>query len=187
MEVPVQGALSETVFSGVLDRAQWPLYRFVRGLITEDEPARELVQDIFCDAWRTAQRTAPPFTAEDDEHAMRRWLFHAAYCRAVSILRRRRLLQWVSLARASEPEIERPELQSPFEDQVIEGEVLRAALDRLSPADAACLLLNVVHGFTAPELAQMLGMKPEAVKKRVTRAKKRLRAAYFAENVAAEG
>ena len=57
---------------------------------------------------------------------------------------------------------------------------LTAALADLETADAACLLLNVVQGFTAREIAAMLEISPDAAKKRLTRAKQRLRDAYFA-------
>jgi RNA polymerase sigma factor (sigma-70 family) len=149
--------LPEATFAGVLDRAQRLLYTFVCGLIADNEQARDLVQDDFCDAWRAAQRLRPPFTDVGTEEDMRRWLFHAAYCRAVSLLRRRRLLRWISLERSlesgTETEIEHPEAPSAFEDQVAEGVVLRAALARLSPEDAACVLLGIVLGFTTAEIA----------------------------------
>jgi DNA-directed RNA polymerase specialized sigma24 family protein len=69
---------------------------------------------------------------------------------------------------------------APFEDRVAEGEVLRAAHGDLGPQDAACLLLNVVQGFTAHEIAAILDTSPPAANKRLTRAKQRLREAYFA-------
>jgi DNA-directed RNA polymerase specialized sigma24 family protein len=53
-------------------------------------------------------------------------------------------------------------------------------LDALDPHDVACLLLSVVQGFTAAEVAAILQITPAAAKKRLTRAKQRLRAAYFA-------
>ena len=61
-------------------------------------------------------------------------------------------------------------------------QAVRAALAVLTPADAACLLLMVVQGFTAMETAQVIGATPQAVAKRFARAKQRLRAAYLAQN-----
>jgi DNA-directed RNA polymerase specialized sigma24 family protein len=51
----------------------------------------------------------------------------------------------------------------------------------------ACLLLNIVQGFTSAEIAQILNFSPEAAKKRLARAKQRLRAAYFAQEVKLQG
>ncbi len=181
-ESTLPGFLSESAFAGVVERAQWPLYSFVRGMIADDQTARDLVQDVFCDAWRAVQHLAAPFTEHGDEEEMRRWLFHAGYWRAVSALRRRRLLRWIPLDAASESKIEHPQASTPFEDRVAEGEVVRAALAQLPLEDAACLLLNAVQGFTSAEIAGILAIKPEAAKKRLTRAKERLRAAYFTED-----
>ena len=75
---------------------------------------------------------------------------------------------------------------SSFESQVAESQAVRAALDSLSPADASCLLLIVVHDFTAAEVSQIVGASPEAVAKRFSRAKRHLRDAYLAQNVPPE-
>ena len=168
---------SLTAFTDLLERCQWPLYTFLRGIVGEEEQARDLAQDTFYDAWRVAQRGLPPFDDAGDEPGMRRWLFHAGYNRAISALRRRRLIQWLPLESVT--------LTLTFEDQVAEGQAVRAALASLAPADAACLLLIVVQGFTAAEAAQIIGATPQAVAKRFARAKQRLRAAYLAQNPAA--
>jgi RNA polymerase sigma-70 factor (ECF subfamily) len=164
---------------------QGPLRGFVRGLVPSADRAADVVQDVFVDAWRTAQRGTPPFAGDGAEPAIRRWLFHVAYRRAVSVLRHDSVLRWESLDVMPAPESDRIREPVPFDDQIAEGEVLRKALAELGPQDAACLLLNVVQGFTAMEIASILDITPFAAKKRVARAKQRLRDAYFAENVGA--
>ncbi|HEX5439247.1 MAG TPA: sigma factor-like helix-turn-helix DNA-binding protein, partial [Ktedonobacterales bacterium] len=71
-----------------------------------------------------------------------------------------------------------PDARTPFDDHLAESDILRAALARLAPQDAACLLLRVVHGFSAREVGEMLRTSPENVNTRLARAKQRLRAAY---------
>lgn len=177
-ESPVSSwSFSPERFTDLLERCQWPLYTFLRGIIGEEEQARDLAQDTFYDAWRVAQRGLPPFDTPGDEPGMRRWLFHAGYNRAISALRRRRLIQWLPLESVT--------ITLSFEDQLAEGQAVRAALASLAPADAACLLLIVVQGFTAVEAAQIIGATPQAVAKRFARAKARLRAAYLAQNPSA--
>src|SRR5258708_4804974 len=74
-------------FTTLLAGCQWPLYIFLRGIVGDDEQARDLMQDTFYDAWRTAQRGMPPFhTGGASEVGIRRWLFHVAYNRACSAL-----------------------------------------------------------------------------------------------------
>ena len=174
--------LAPGVFNELLDRYQWPLYSFLRGFISDSEHARDIVQDVFCDAWRAAQRGAAPFDAAGADDAIRRWLFNAAYWRAISALRRRRLIRWESLDAITEQHGEIPLLMYPFEDAVLEGAVLRDVFATLAPEAVAMLLLNIVHGFTTAEIAEITGISTEAAKKRLTRAKQRLRAGYLARN-----
>lgn len=175
-------ALTEQAFAELLNRYQWPLFAFVDGFLHEAEMSRDHVQDVFCDAWRAAQASTPPFTTARDDADRRRWLYHAAYCRVVNTLRRRGRIQWRSL----DVEMEAREVfagsVAPFEDQVIEAEALNSALDGLSPESRACLLLSVVHAFTAPEIARIVGVTTEAAKKRLTRAKQQLRTLYTEQN-----
>lgn len=170
--------LPVAVFTDLLHRHQWPLYGFVRHLLLDDEQARDVVQETFCKAWKAFQRAAPPFAEGHDAEHRRRWLFHVAYCEAISVLRRRKRLRWESLE-DSAGEQDAP--AGDFENQIAENDALRAALATLSREDSAAVLLNVVHGFPAPEIANMLDISLQATKKRLTRAKQRLRAAYFAQ------
>jgi len=175
--------LAPGAFGDLLNRYQWPLYSFLRGFISDTEQARDIVQDVFCDAWRVSQRAVAPFDGhEGAEEGIRRWLFNAAYWRAISALRRRRLIRWESLDAITEQHGEIPLLMYPFEDAVLEGEVLRDVFATLAPEAVALLLLNIVHGFTTTEIAEITGISTEAAKKRLTRAKQRLRAGYLARN-----
>src|SRR5258708_9444172 len=93
---PLQVSLEQ--FTDLLDRCQWPLYTFLRGIVGDDEQARDLMQDTFYDAWRTSQQGKPPFDSNSEEEAGKRcWLFHAAYNSACSALRPRRTLSWLRL------------------------------------------------------------------------------------------
>jgi RNA polymerase sigma-70 factor (ECF subfamily) len=181
-DVSAPNMLTPGAFSELLTRYQWPLFSFLRGLLNDNEHARDIVQDVFCDAWRVSQRTAAPFDGRSPEEGMRRWLYNAAYWRAISVLRRRRLIRWESLDAITDEQGEIPLLMTPFEDSVLEAEALRAIFATFSPEMVALLLLNIVHGFTAPEIAEITGVSVEAAKKRLTRAKQRLRTSYLARN-----
>ena len=175
-------------FAGILQRAQWQLYGFVRGVTGNDERARDVVQDVFVEAWRLAQHGEPPFTRDAlqlNEGGARRWLFHVAYRQAISALRRDHVIEWRSLDASDISAVPAPAhlyAPPPFEDRIAEAEALRAALGTLSTEDAACILLNVIQGFTSAEIAQIIGSTPDAAKRRLSRAKQRLRDAYFAQN-----
>lgn len=172
-------AMTRDTFAALVEHHQHALHTFLRGLVGQDEQARDLVQDTFHDAWRLAQKQALPFVAPLDDDGARRWLFHTAYCRAISLLRRRRYTQWESLESAVDLLADTEDFS--FEERIAEHESLRAALDQLSADDVACLLLRVIQGFSTAEVAAIVGTTPMLVSKRLSRAKMRLRAAYLAQ------
>ncbi len=184
-DLPVSTA--QVDFTAIVERHERDLYIFLRGIVGHAEQARDLLQDTFYDAWRAANRRAPPFQPGYPQTDVRRWLYHAAYCRAVSALRRRKLLRWESLDQVSVPEVDALLHTDDFEEHIAEHEALAVALKELSTTDAACLLLIVVHGFTAAEAGRVLDASPQAVAKRLSRAKQRLLALYLAHNPASEG
>ena len=175
--------LSFADFTALVERHQRELSGFLRGIVQHAEQASDLLQDTFVDAWRAAQRGQPPLTPGAAREEMRRWLFHAAYCRAISALRRRRLIRWESLDDPEAADIEVLSSLASFEDRVAESAAMQAALADLPPKDVTCLLLIVVQGFTAAEAAAIIGDSPQAVAKRISRAKRRLLAAYLAQEV----
>jgi len=172
-------------FSTLVDHTQEPLWRFVRELVGEPEQARDVVQEVFIDAWKAAQRPSSPFTDDGDTAAMRRWIFRAGYHRAISVLRRRRVIAWESLDALSLKETSPTSTSTSFEDQVAESEALQTALATLTAEDVAAVLLSSVQGFTSAEIAQILGIRSEAAKKRLSRARQRLRDAYLAAEISA--
>jgi RNA polymerase sigma-70 factor (ECF subfamily) len=169
------------MFAELLRETQGPLYGFVRGLLGDPEQARDVVQDVYVDAWRAARREVPPFGPGCDAPAVRRWLFFVAYRTVAAVVRHRRVIVWESLDTLDPPETDRFYEPAAFEDQVAEGDTLHHILASMTPKDVACLLLNVVQGFTSAEIAQIVDIAPEAAKKRLARAKQRLRAAYLAQ------
>ena len=171
---------ARTTFNAALAREQQALRGFVRGLVGDSEQARDITQDVFLVAWRAAKEGAPPFAVAADERAIRRWLYCVAYRRAISVRCHERVLSIESLDEEHAPHRERLATPGAFDQRIAERDALTTALADLETDDAACLLLNVVQGFTAREIATMLETTPDAAKKRLTRAKQRLRDAYFA-------
>lgn len=173
--------LSPETFAGILASVERPLYAFVWSLVREEEQARDILQDVFYDAWRAARSGVAPFGSSEDEDGIHRWLFHAAYCDAISVLRRRKRIRWRSLDAPDASESEHLHAPELFEDRVLESQVVREALASLPPEEAATLLLNAIQGYTAIEIAHMLGISVDASKKRLSRAKQHLRTAYVAQ------
>jgi RNA polymerase sigma-70 factor (ECF subfamily) len=173
------------MFKALVDEHQYELLTFARGIVGDIEQAQDIVQEAFYDAWRAVERQAQPFVAGWSMTEVRRWLFHATYCRAISALRRvSRRSGWQSLDQLTDAGIGVEYAAEAFEDQVAEREAIRAALSSLLPKDRACLLLITVQGFPAREAAQILGLSTQALAKRFSRAKRKLLSAYLTQESA---
>ena len=180
-DLPRSTPLPAEAFEALLARWYEPICRFVRGLVHSTEDAGDIAQEVFADCWRACQRSTPPFTLPLDDRAVRNWLYHAAYCDAVSLLRHRRVITWERLeADDAEEPCGRSE-QSSFEERVVEWDALCSALDTLSPEDLVCVRLGVLEDWTSVEIAQLLEITPDAARKRLARAMQRLRSAYFTQ------
>ena len=82
--------------------------------------------------------------------------------------------------RQEQPDLpERPPVESPEErfEQAERAALIRQALGRLRPQDRKILLLILVDGLKPGEIAGRLGLGPEAVRKRKSRALQRIRRA----------
>jgi RNA polymerase sigma factor (sigma-70 family) len=167
----------QDAFSSLIADHERDLFLFLRGMVGQPELARDLLQDTFSDAWRAMQRSSPPFVEAGTGPERRRWLFHAAYCRAASALRHRRVITLEPLDTA---QLVLDGQADDIAERLVEQETVRQALLTLSREDVASLVLTVVHGFTAQESAVVIGSSASAVAKRVSRAKQRLLAAYLA-------
>ena len=126
----------------------------------------DLLQDTFHDAFRARSELVLAPNREA-------WLFALARNRALGALRRRRryaaLVAQLPLPRATVQD----------SDEVL---ALRDLLERhLDPDERALLLLRYLHGFDAAELAQIVGISPEAVRQRLSRSRRKLIAASDTE------
>jgi len=173
----------ETQFEDVLAQSQASLINFARGLVGDWELARDITQDTFVAAWRSLVRNTPPFDTLDDLEGIRRWLFTVAYRQAIKHLRRRRVIVWEPFDDSITVDASLDAKPS-FEDSVADAEALRLALLSVGPEDAACFLLQAAHGFSAAEVAAILDVRTDTLRKRFSRARQRLREAYNAQSQA---
>ncbi len=167
-------------FTRLLERYQAALHSFAVGMVGDRDLAHDIVQETFVAAWRAASRHEAPFGEPCDDEGARRWLFAVAYRQAALVLRKRHRVVWQSL------DVVEPDDMAPASPDVatgvVEADALRSALSALSPVDAACFLLQAVHGFSTREIATVVQLRPDVVRKRLSRSRQRLRDAYIAQS-----
>jgi RNA polymerase sigma-70 factor (ECF subfamily) len=66
------------------------------------------------------------------------------------------------------------------EEELPEREAVQATLKSMKPDYAMCLILRLAEGFSSEETSQILGISPEAVRMRLSRARTMFKEAYRA-------
>lgn len=132
--------------------------------------ASDLSQETFFRAW---QHFATLRTYEQP----RAWLLRVATNLALQALRRRRGPVGSALAIGQLPGNDLPGMSDPAR-RFAEGDLVRETLLELSARPRAMLVLREVYGLSGEEIAAVLGMKPNAVKVALFRARAQFRETY---------
>ena len=137
------------------------LGKFLVQMVADRTLAEDLLQDVFHDAVRGRRQLA----VADSPAA---WLYGIARNHALSALRRRsrlhRALEALKLQRSSDGA-----------DSDYEIVAVRDLLERhLSAEDQALVVLRHLHGFNATELGLITGLSADAVRQRLSRARRAL-------------
>ncbi len=149
---------------------QVKLARYVRRMVGDADVALDIVQDVFFAAYRTLQADAArPLTAG--------WLYKTATNTSISFLRRKKILRFMPLERD-------PDVRSLRIDERSAASLdLQAAMQRLPADQAAAIMLTSYAGYSSAEAAAILGTTADAVRQRVCRAMRTLRAVMAESDV----
>ena len=141
---------------------QTKLARYVRRFVGDGDLALDIVQDVFFAAYKMLR-------AEPQRPLSAGWLYKSATNHAISHLRKKKrrgesmpLFEMGSPVRADEASAQSLDL--------------RAALATLNDEALACVMLTTYAGYSSAETALMLGSTAAAVRQRLCRAMRTLRA-----------
>jgi RNA polymerase sigma-70 factor, ECF subfamily len=158
----------------LLRRYQPSIYRFGLRMCRDEEDAKDVLQETLF----AAARALREFRGSS---SLSTWLYSIA--RGFCIKKRRRSkfapAEELPLDAAS-PALEVPDPGPPLDEALANREVekaVEAAIRSLKPEWREVLLLRDVEGLTAQEVAEVLGLRAEAVKSRLHRARAAVRAA----------
>jgi RNA polymerase sigma-70 factor (ECF subfamily) len=155
--------LAQSRIDDLVREYQVKLARYLRRMVGDAELALDLTQDVFLSAYRMLQN-------DPTRELSAGWLYRAASNLAISQMRRRRIIRWLPL----DAHTDRGDWR--LDERGAASVDLQLALARLSPETAAAVLLTAYAGYTSYEAAEMLGTSADAVRQRVSRAMRALRA-----------
>ena len=146
-------------------RYRTPVYRWLLRLVGNETVAEDLLSDVFLDVWRQAGR----FQARS---AVSTWLLAIARFKALSARRTRKdaELDETIEATVADP-ADNPEVMLEKKNR---EELVRAALNNLSPEHKEVIDLVYYHEKSVDECAQILGVPSGTVKTRMFYARKKV-------------
>lgn len=169
----VEQAKTDAATFGILyERYVMQVYRYLRTRVESEEDAKDLTQQVFLNAFSALPRYRArgiPFKA---------WLFQiASHLATDSYRRRRKQVTWDLL-----PETMHLLSESNPETLLITHEIqkrLRHVLLGLTPSNRELLALRFAAQLSSTEIAVVVGKKPAAVKKQLTRLLQNLKEALY--------
>ncbi len=156
----------DAAFEKLFAAYRTPILNYLSRLLGDPAQAEDLAQETFARAWK-ARGQVPGLQNP------RAWLYRIATNAARDHARRARLLAWLPLFH-DEPALA---VDGP-EDTTLEAERMRCSLLKLAPDYRVPLVLYTCEEFSVAEIAAALGLSPDAVKQRLSRARQQLREAY---------
>lgn len=139
---------------------QGRVYAYCLSLVLCPEDAEELTSEVFYQAWRSARNFKGQSRATT-------WLFGIARNLCMNHLRKKRI-HFIEL-------MEGDAVYNPEEELDYDPEVIKRAMERLSPAHREVLYLVFYEEMSYEEIASLLGIPENTVKTRVFHAKRKLK------------
>jgi RNA polymerase sigma-70 factor (ECF subfamily) len=171
------GLTSEAIFEQYRDK----IYRYILSMVRDPAEAEDLTQETFL-------RAHLKLESLQDRAALTVWLYriatHVCYDRFRQSSYRRAPQPLDAALDDGQAEAQWADVDAPRLDQVIEQNEMSACvqefIEQLPDSYRVVILLHDLHGLTNPEIAQMLGHSLGAVKIRLHRARRQLKAALTA-------
>jgi len=160
------GAALESLYS----RYGRPCFALARRILTDEQLAQDVVQEVFLTVWRDASR----FDASRGGFSS--WLLSMTHHKAVDSVRREENLRKRRTS-AEMLEFRESDTPSPADEvwSTLRRERVRTALEGLPVPQREALVLSYFGGYTQREIAQLTGTPLGTVKTRMLAGMRRLR------------
>jgi RNA polymerase sigma-70 factor, ECF subfamily len=152
-----------------------PIHSYIYRLLGSLEDADDLTQEVFIRAFVSWNELY-------DHHNLSPWLYRIATNLCVDLLRRRKRISWWPLARQrpADAQFERSAEEDasylPTDSggipEVFEREHIRLTLANMPEEYSVVLVLSAAQGIPYQDIAQILGISPNAAATRISRAKR---------------
>ena len=155
----------ETLYNRYVDK----VYRTCLSMTKDTETAQDYTQDIFIKAFEK-------FDSFQNRSSFSTWLYSIAYNYCADQLRLAKRLPTTTWEQESPGHNKADTQEAQLHEETLQ--VMRQAMETLSPAERALLRLKYEDGMSIEEIAQLYGLKPSAVKMRLKRSREKIQDLY---------
>lgn len=161
----------ESAFDALFQLYNTRICTYLSRMVGNDEEGRDLAQETFIKVWRALPKL-------QDESRFDTWLYSIATHVAIDHIRRRKF-RW-PLWQKHDADTDLPDsmIAAGPEVSVENAEQVELALSQVAPRYRACILLQLVAGFSQREIALSLNMSEKSVSVYVSRGCEQFRQAY---------
>ena len=155
-------------FTEIVEHYQLPISRYIQRLTGDTEMTKDLTQDTFIKAYRGILDT-------DSEISLKAWLYRIATNTVLDHKRRKGLISFIPFTESSKNDtVNEYSSLSGDERLAVQDTLLKIGHDR-----RACLVLHYVEGLKYREIADILGITEDGVRKRVLRGSEEFQKLYL--------
>lgn len=174
IETAVQGVKDgEThLFEIIIETFQQQLFHYCYHMLGNIQEAEDAVQESFLKAFQKIgdYKKSISFSA---------WLYRITHNHCLNVLRRKKLLNFISLSYDSENENQwhyymNNGMKSAIDDTGFEYNVVKA-LKHLSPTENSILILRIMEERSYDEIGKILNLKPANIRKKYERLRSKLK------------
>jgi RNA polymerase sigma-70 factor, ECF subfamily len=164
----------EKAFEEIVRRYQRQVANIIYLTLGNREEVDDLSQEVFVRVFRSLNRF-------EFDSSLYSWIYRIAVNLCIDEIRKKRIRKLIPLDFLTEKKLEseKRSKESPTgSDELLlkeKQEVIRGALDKLSPVHRAVILLREYQDLSYGEIAKTLRISPQAVKSRIFRAREELR------------
>lgn len=166
---------SDAAWTTLVERYYSVLLRYLTACLGQNNGlASDLTQETFLVAMTDLDQPGA-------ERAFAGWLYRIAHHRLQRVWQRQHLHPTLSLEGLTEREDRDLPLScqtATLDEQIVEDDLIAQVLTELSPPVRQALLLNALSGYSAPEVAAILGTSKSAAERRISRGKAWFRMRY---------
>jgi RNA polymerase sigma-70 factor (ECF subfamily) len=162
---------NEEAFQDLFRTYYGRVHAFVLGRVSDAQVAQEIAGDVFFEVWRSAERFR-------GESRVSSWLFGIAHYRCLAALRERRAAKRSRVISTGVEYLQAVPDTSHGPERIDSREELQLVMDeieRLPENYRAVAELALIEGLSHDEIADKLGIRPDNVRTRVSRARAQLR------------